>query len=237
MIRRLIAQSARPFTGMARLLAGAALAPDCPACGAPMGSQAKGICADCWAEVDDDRFPAGPQPAGSRHLDSMACVGPYRGRLRAVIRCLKFAEMPGLAWPLAERLAPALVPEAARPDAVVAVPLHWARRWRRGYNQSELLARGVARLLRAGRPLPALKRARRTAPQPGRSRRERVRNVRGAFEASAGGGRLEGARVLLVDDIVTTGATLRECARVLRQAGAREVHAAAVGRTLTRNDS
>jgi len=123
----------------------------------------------------------------------------------------------------------------------VPVPLHWRRRWRRGYNQAEMIAARVALL--AGRPiLPgALRRLRATAPQTGRNRRERVANIKGAFMVrSTGCGAwpardLKGATVLLVDDVVTTGATIRECARALKAAGACNVQAAAAARTLSYN--
>lgn len=209
-------------------LSQAVLAPRCPACGRPSGAQLAGVCLSCWDEVDAGRFPEGEK-------DGVCTVGPYRGRLRRVVRCFKFGGLPGLAGPLGDRLASTLTEGAAAMDVVVAVPLHWRRAWSRGYNQADLLAKAVSR--RSGIPLGAgaLRRTRRTAPQRGRAREERALNVRGAFAARPS--RVAGARVLLVDDVVTTGATLRECARVLAEAGAIEVQAAAVAQTMTRSDS
>ncbi len=112
-------------------------------------------------------------------------------------------------------------------DGVVPVPLHRARLARRGFNQAELMARAVAG--RIGAPISVKLRAvRRTRDQVELSAGERRENVAGAFEAR---GSLAG-RILLVDDVFTTGATLSECAGVLRRAGAGEVHALTLCRTI-----
>jgi len=227
----------RGLRSIGYVLAQGTLAPRCPACGRPSGHQLAGVCLACWDEVDADRFPT--SAAADRHEGArqVAAVGPYRGRLRRVVRCFKFSGMPGLARPLGDRLAIAL--EGCTTDVVVPVPLHWSRRWRRGYNQADLLARALGRSIGCPADRHALRRTRRTAPQRGYTREERAGNVRGAFAAHRA--RLKGARVLLVDDVVTTGATLTECARVLAEAGAIEVRAAAVARTvarrMTRSDS
>jgi ComF family protein len=157
-----------------------------------------------------------------------------------VIRALKFRRLDYLGAHLARDLAEVAAAEAAERaggwDLVVPVPLHWRRRWRRGYNQAERIARPLARLL--GAPCAELLRRRRaTRPQTGLARGERLANPRGAFTLRAGPmgrrrcRRLEGGRVLLVDDVVTTGATLRAAAEVLRRAGTREVVALAAART------
>jgi ComF family protein len=223
----------------------ALLAPHCPACLRPLGAQLAGVCLACWDEVDAGRFPRhgaapdaaarcgpGPEPAAG---SGVWAVGPYRGRLRRIVRCFKFSGLTGLARPLGERMAAAVEGPAGAVDVVVAVPLHWQRAWQRGYNQADLLAREVSRS--TGVPLArrALRRTRRTSPQRGRAREERARNVLGAFAAHPA--QVAGARVLLVDDVVTTGATLRECAQVLVDAGAIAVQGAAVAQTMTRSDT
>ena len=213
-----------------------ALAADCPACGGAMSAGRAGVCMPCWEEVDrSGGVGGGTRRLPGRPLASITSLGGYEGRLRRIIRCMKFSDMPGLAAPLAERLAARLVDEPVGFELIVPVPLHWARRWRRGYNQAELLARAVARA--TGRPVAcgALRRARATPSQTGRSREERVASVRGAFRA--GRQSIEGVPLLLIDDVVTTGATLAECARVLNAAGARRVDAAAVARTPSRIQS
>lgn len=131
-------------------------------------------------------------------------------------------------------------------DVLVPVPLHWTRRWRRGFNQAELLAETLGRC--SGRPWqPALRRRRRGRPQSTLSRERRAAEVRGAFAVAEEASRcLRGRRVGLIDDVVTTGATLAEAARALRRAGAGSVlgfvlaragtgHASAPLRTIASN--
>jgi ComF family protein len=114
-------------------------------------------------------------------------------------------------------------------DCVVPVPLHWLRRWRRGYNQSSSLALGLSS--RLGLPLQNwwLKRIRNTPSQKALSRTARQENVRGAFQVRSSAA-CKGRSILLVDDVVTTGATVHEAARVLRAAGAGRVVVAALAR-------
>lgn len=115
-------------------------------------------------------------------------------------------------------------------EALVPVPLHWTRRLRRGYNQAELLAERLSQ--RFGRPVvTALRRVRATRPQVGLDPVERRRNVAEAFEA-VHKQVVQGGYYLLIDDVYTTGATLRECARTLRAAGAGRVAALTAARPL-----
>jgi ComF family protein len=119
--------------------------------------------------------------------------------------------------------ARAAAPFMTEVDLWVPVPLHWSRRWRRGYNQSYLLARHLAGS--RVRVSPVLKRTRRTVPQPvAATPAARARNVAGAFSI-ARPDCVTGKTVCLVDDIKTTGATLAECTRELKAAGARRVYA------------
>ncbi len=108
-------------------------------------------------------------------------------------------------------------------DAVVAVPLHRTRQWKRGYNQAELVAGFMAKTLKIPAHRWLLSRVRRTLPQSG-GRKDRLSNIKGAFSA---GGICKNARIILVDDVVTTGATVGECAAELFKAGAAEVLVAA----------
>ena len=109
-------------------------------------------------------------------------------------------------------------------DAVVPVPLHWTRKWSRGFNQSSILAEAVSKTL--GAPvLAALRRVKRTRDQTKLSRQKRLENVRGAFRVVKD---VQGKKLLLLDDVTTTGATLEECRRVLIAAGAAEISAAVV---------
>jgi ComF family protein len=109
------------------------------------------------------------------------------------------------------------------------MPLHWTKRWTRGYNQSELLAEEIGR--RFGLPVAkVVKRVKRTAAQAGLSNSKRRLNVRGAFSVTDKFA-VKGRRVLLIDDVITTGATASACASVLKRAGASNVAVAAVART------
>ena len=136
--------------------------------------------------------------------------------------------MRPLARPLAELLCRAIPDEAAGDlDAVVPMPLHWRRRWRRGFNQSEVLARRVSAHLttRIERPVPvinAVKRIRATATQAGLTNSNRRKNVAGAFRVSRKS-RVAGKRILLIDDVMTTGSTATACASALKRAGATSV--------------
>ena len=120
---------------------------------------------------------------------------------------------------------------------MVPVPLHWRRRWRRGYNQSEALARPIAARLRLPfRPGSWLRRIRNTPEQKGSGMAaERLENVRGAFRVA--GAELAGRTVLLVDDVLTTGSTASEAARTLRRAGAKRVVVAVLARWVRKSDN
>lgn len=159
--------------------------------------------------------------SGLRGFDAAYCYGSYEGVLRQLIHLFKYTKIPTLARPLSDFLAAAL-PRDEGFDTVVPVPLHWWRRWQRGFNQSELLAREIAR--RTGLPFcRALRRARATATQAGLSHGARRRNVAGAFHARRPAAALRGRNVLLIDDVMTTGSTAAACALALKRAGADRV--------------
>ncbi|HEY7884485.1 MAG TPA: ComF family protein [Cellvibrionaceae bacterium] len=123
-------------------------------------------------------------------------------------------------------------PAVSLPDLVIATPLHWRRRWQRGFNQSEYLARRAAAALERPCINTALKRQRATQPQQGLSKRHRSANVKGAFMVpTRQRARLQNKCVALVDDVVTTTTTAREISRVLIKAGAKDVHIWALART------
>jgi competence protein ComFC len=168
--------------------------------------------------------------AGLRGFDAAYSFGAYEGVLRQLIHLYKYAKVQPLARPLCALLARALPRDEAF-DAVVPVPLHWRRRLQRGFNQAYLLARGLSRA--TGIPvLSALGRVRSTATQAGLSNRSRRQNVTRAFRSR----NLSGKRILLIDDVMTTGATGAACALALKQAGARRVVLLTVARVDRRID-
>jgi ComF family protein len=208
------------------------------------------LCARCGEALDLDglRFTqqmegaaalCGPCRMAPPEFERAAAWGEYNAGMRETIQLLKFERMDTMARPLGRLLARVIERMAAegmrRELTVIAVPLFASKQRRRGYNQSVLLANEAMRVLeRSGewslrRGHRAMVRTRETESQFGLSSHARRKNLRGAFavtDPQAVGGRA----VLLIDDIYTTGATARECARVLRQAGAAEVWVATVAR-------
>ncbi len=222
----------------------------CGACGRALPPDGSRFCAGCTALLTADPHPACPRcaatlgpfvPAGKGcascrgvrfHFEQALRLGPYDGLLRALVLKMKessgelTAEFLGALW--AEARAAQL--RGAGADMVVPVPLHWRRRWMRGYNQSEALARALARAL--GLPCRPrwLRRVQPTADQVRQTPAGRRINVRGAFRARPRA-RLRGRAVLLVDDVLTTGSTCSEAAAALRAAGAARVVAAVLARS------
>ena len=201
----------------------AAEEPFCEVCAAALDPVPAG-CARCGQPGPDD--PCGGCRAAPPAFDAVRAGGLLGGPLADAVHAFKYGNRPALGRPLGAWLAArAPLPPGA---LVVSVPLARARRIERGYDQAALLADALARA--AGRPRVrrALARVRETPPQVGRTRAERARNVAGAFAAVAG--KVAGRDVVLVDDVVTTGATADAAAEALRQAGARSVVVVALAR-------
>ncbi len=212
--------------------------PRCPACARLSGEL---LCHACLPELASISGPicshcGRPRSVSSDHCPDCAVEQLYfswarsawvfSGPGREIIYDFKYRNNTRLT----EVLAKTLLPFAGSSDVVSWVPLARSKKWARGYNQAELLGRRLARL--TGLPAAAfLKRVRRTADQNRLSPEERRKNVHQAF-ALRPGTSAAGLAVLLVDDVLTTGSTASECARVLMEAGAKAVHVATLARTL-----
>lgn len=186
----------------------------CAACELELEPEERGLCAGC-AVLLDEVPPALRAPAES------ASAFVYGGPIADAIRGLKYAGRTDAARVLGELLAEEARPFGGRVDAVVPVPLHPTRLRERGFNQAALLGAPVARALGVPLSTGRLRRVRRTPPQAGLERATRVDNVRGAFKARPDARR---PRVLVVDDVRTTGATLGACRAALYEAGAERVY-------------
>jgi ComF family protein len=226
-----------------------AIAPNpCLGCGSEIGVRADrlGLCLACWgrlrrvarrcracggalvAQQEEPLCPACQRDA--RHGEPLLFLFDYETPLDGVIRALKFGRRDELAQPLGRLLAERVAAEPSlAPEVVCEVPLHWRRRVQRGYDQAALLAAATARALCLPRR-SLLRRYRATQAQTRLARGERLNNLRSAFALQPWRS-VAGSCVLLVDDVVTTGATLEAAARVLRAAGARQVIRLAVART------
>jgi len=189
----------------------------CCRCGATLGPGLQGGddgCYDC------------PQPMP--RFDRLVRLGPYAAPLRGAIKRLKYQRRFHAPDRLSGLLAEAVSARCDGLDVVAPVPMHWVRRLARGWNHSGVLARGVAR--RLGLPIAdGLVRVRNTPPQVHLSASRRAANVRGAFAATRSG-EFRGAHVLLVDDVLTTGATAGEAGGVLLAAGAEHVTVAVLAK-------
>jgi ComF family protein len=221
----------------------------CFVCGQFLPAEQANFCTDCRNALTADPFPCCPRCANtvgpyvplagrcnacrdqSFHFECAVRLGPYDGLLRQVILRLKHAPGEGLAEVLGELWASHLEQRLRdlKADVIVPVPLHWWRRWTRGYNQSEVLARALANHLRMPCKTGWLRRVRNTPRQVGQSSTARRENVRNAFSAPAWA-ELRGKTILLVDDVLTTGSTASDAARALRTAGAARVVVAVLAR-------
>ncbi len=210
--------------------------PACAAC----GSLGEGICASCLEDLEplprlrcrqcNHALTHGDQCATCRYegrrIDHVFVTYPYESPVRDAIVRLKFHNKRYLAVNLAGLAAQAL-PDDLEVDALMPVPLGSARRSERGFNQSRLIAAALARQLELPLADDLLIRKRDTAPQTSLVRAERWRNVQGAFRCVRN---VSGARILLVDDVATTGATLDAAARALKRRGAAWVAAVVAAR-------
>ena len=178
-----------------------------------------GLCARCADRIGEARLEG-----------HVLHLGEYRGHLERAAQALKFAQHRNVAVPLASRLAAGTLAAGWAVDAVVPVPLHAARQLERGYNQAQVLAEAIGGHL--GKPvIAALGRRKRTVRQARLPKLERAGNVRDAFTVT---GEVRGLELLLVDDVLTTGATITEATLALIGAGAKRVRVAVISRAMNK---
>lgn len=188
----------------------------CMGCGSAAGFEQEWLCEDCRRALMKQWLGAFPDV----RLDGSAAAYAYRGTAGSIVRNLKYHGVTKLAGMMADSMVCAyesILPTGA--EVVAAVPMHTKRLRRRGFNQAEALAREVAARLELPCE-PLLHRLRDTVQQARLEGDERRHNIKGAFRAEES---VCGRRVLLIDDVYTTGETARECAKALRAAGARSV--------------
>jgi ComF family protein len=221
----------------------------CVGCGRAVAEPAAHLCWDCLAGLEivtepfcehcgdpvegliENTYECSICRLGTRHFDRARSAARFRGGLKTAIHGFKYEAATFVGRDLVALLSACVRAHYSRVafDAVTYVPLHPRKERERRYNQSALLARGLAASI--GVPvLPrCLARVRPTPTQTGLSAAERDRNVRGAFRAERKEW-IDGRMLLLVDDVMTTGATVGECSRVLKEAGAAGVYVVTVAR-------
>jgi ComF family protein len=230
----------RSFRHAAKLALDVALPTLCVACREPVAGE--GVCANCWSKLSFIAKPFCPRlgipfvyDPGPELLSMEAIASPpaYQ-RARAAVRydeiaktlvhTLKYQDRTDLAPTMGRWMARAGSELLAEADALVPVPLHWRRAWHRRYNQSGALAAVIGRQSGVKLKAELLQRSRATEQQVGLSRAQRASNVQGAFRVpSARQAEVSGARIVLIDDVLTSGATVDACARALLRAKAAQV--------------
>jgi len=246
-----LARVAAAARGTWKFMLGAGLPPLCPSCREPL-ADIGGVCPACWSKLSfiakpycarlGIPFAYDPGP-GLLSLEAIADPPAY-DRARAVVRyddvasklihALKYGDRLDLAPALGRWMAGAGRELLGDADALVPVPLHWRRLWARRFNQSAALAKAIGQVCGVPVVHDALKRVKATPQQVGLSRNERALNVQGAFRVPENGkAHVASRRLVLVDDVLTSGATVDACARCLLRAGAANVDVLVLARVVS----
>ncbi len=194
-------------------------------------SLTQACCKKCGKEVSEygiteSEFGCGRCFGEEFAFDNISSAGVYQGHLREMILKFKLSDRTELLEPLSELFAMAFAQAdfSEQIDYVAAVPMHWRKRFGRGYNPPQLIAKKICRSKSNIKLCNDIVRVRNTENQAGLTVAGRKRNVKGAFALRCGSD-FSGKNVCLIDDVKTTGATLNECAKAFRQAGAEKVFA------------
>ena len=223
-----------PFQTLGKLMLDFALPPRCAGCGAV--TEEVGIfCPPCWSKIEwlgnsgcsrcglplagTEAGTCGRCLADPPKLDRIRAAVAYDDLPRLIALKLKYGRKVALARTMARYMAP-LRGEWPEDAVVVPVPLHRWRLWGRGFNQSALVARELARMWGLRAEVAGLRRVKRTRPLKGLNHLQRRKAVSGAFKANS---RVGGRTVVLIDDVLTSGSTAEACARALRRGGAARV--------------
>jgi ComF family protein len=236
-----LAQLRGMFASTFRFALDVALPPLCPSCREPLGDGA-GLCATCWSKLSMIEPPycarlgipfsydAGPDMFSMEAIadppayDRARAAVRYDDVARALVHAYKYGDRLDLAPLIGGWMTRAGRELLAEADGLVPVPLHWRRLWARRFNQSAALAAAISALTKVPVVHGALKRVRATVQQVGLSKSERSQNVQGAFRVAADlKAEVAGRRLVLIDDVLTSGATVDTCARALLRAGASHV--------------
>jgi ComF family protein len=245
-----VVATAQFFAAGGRALVQTVLPPTCLACRKPAGASG-GLCPACWQGAGFIERPycerlgtpfsydsGGPLISPSAFadppvFDRARAATRFSDVARDLVHLLKYGDRLDLVKPFAKWMTRAggeLLQEA---DALVPVPLHWTRLFQRRFNQSAELARAISKQTKLSVIDDVLARVRATPPQVGLAREERAKNVHGAFSIEkTARWRVKGKRIVLVDDVLTTGATANACARALRRAGASRIDVLTLARVV-----
>lgn len=203
---------------------------NCPVCNKKSYWNVAPFCDLCWKDIKPFSFQS--ITTGQFHRDfwkyitSLTSFGAYEGILKEAIHCFKYGKIKRLGSLLGNLLSSVTQPEI---DILIPVPLHINKLRLREFNQSAILAKELSKAWSIPLCLTSLIKIKDTREQASLDAKERLFNVKDAYSVK---GSLKGFKIGLVDDVVTTGATLMECAKVLKKAGAKEIHAITLARAI-----
>jgi ComF family protein len=249
--RHLLRSGTARFAALGRSAMALIYPPSCISCGAAV-DRPQALCADCWSSI---RFierpfcerlgtPFALDIGGTLHspgaiaeppvFNRARAVAVYDGAARNLVHRLKYNDRTELAEALGRMMLRPGAELLAEADLLIPVPLHRFRLWQRRFNQAAALTRVISRHTGVACDMRLLKRVKSTRSQVGLTRAQRRDNLQGAFRISAAGRmRLEGRRVLLIDDVITTGSTANAVSRALLRGGAKTVDVLSFARVVT----